>query len=49
MKPTTKAATSSIEILSRYFEREDNTEDYFKILTEMENFIIKSSQTMSKQ
>ena len=33
MKPTMKVVASSIEILHRYFEKEDGTEDFLQKLT----------------
>ena len=35
---TTKTACTSIEILCRYFEREDSTKSVLQKLTEMENY-----------
>ena len=48
IKPTTKITVSSSEISHRYLKGEISAEDYFQNLTEMESFIVKSSQIISK-
>lgn len=48
-RPNAKEAYNAINVLRRYFEGENNAEDFLLKITEMESVIAKNSQTNMKQ